>query len=174
MYSFLFSQEIVIANFLAHCLSAKQWSEFYFAKKSRTTLDFLIMTNILKSVTIYHWTSTLRNKKYSISYKFIPSTEHIPTDARPINWKIAENKLSNNTDCYDQTELVVRRASHFSIQGHFTRELNEAGDTLGFELKTGNKPNIKAGTLVRIEAKFEEKINEDSWSATSSVAGMIL
>lgn len=73
-----------------------------------------------------------------------------------VDWKIDENKKSNKTDCYDQNDLVLRRANIFKFSANFSRGINEAGDIFGLELKTGKTPNLKAGTLVRISA-FELK-----------------
>ena len=67
-----------------------------------------------------------------------------------VDWKIDENKKSNKTDCYDQNDLILRRANIFKFSANFSRGINEAGDIFGLELKTGKTPNLKAGTLVRI------------------------
>ena len=88
-----------------------------------------------------------------------------------VDWKIAENKKANHTECYDQDNVIVRRDGTIKLTAKFSREINEMGDVLGFELKTGKKPNLKAGTMVRMDCEIDGDLCEDHWSATATASG---
>ena len=85
-----------------------------------------------------------------------------------VDWKIAENKSANKTECYDQNDVIVRRDGSITLSATFSRGVNELGDIVGFEFKTGAKPNLKAGTMARFDCAVDGKLAEDRWNGTIS------
>jgi len=93
-----------------------------------------------------------------------------PTDSS-VDWKISENKKLNKTECYDQESVIIRRDGSINVTASFSREINETGDVLGFELKTGKKPNLKSGTMVRIDCGINGVLEQDQWNAIATASG---